>query len=159
MIPINFMFSINVILLCENLNAEAKLQIISKITRTFWQNLGYIVFFFYLCMVKFEKTRLSMKIYNILFAAFLSFSLLPATAQKVTLGSCHTKDGGEYSGEMQSGKPQGKGKTTWKNGNTYEGEYVKGKRQGYGVYTFFDGEKYEGQWFQDQQHGQGTYYF
>jgi hypothetical protein len=60
---------------------------------------------------------------------------------------------------MISGKPHGKGKTTYKNGDFYEGEYGKGKRQGYGIYTFADGEKYEGQWFQDQQHGKGTYYF
>ena len=65
-------------------------------------------------------------------------------AQKITLGTCTTKDGGEYSGEMVGGKPQGKGKATYKNGNRYEGSYVKGKRQGYGIYTFFDGEKYEG---------------
>ena len=49
-----------------------------------------------------------------------------ATAQGITLGSCTTRDGGEYNGEMAQGKPNGKGKTTWKNGNWYEGEYVKG---------------------------------
>ena len=66
-------------------------------------------------------------------------------AQKITLGSAKTKDGGDYNGEMVSGKPNGKGRTIYKNGNSYEGEYVKGKRQGYGVYTFADGEKYEGE--------------
>ena len=85
--------------------------------------------------------------------------ILPVGAQKITLGSCQTRDGGEYKGEMQSGKPHGKGKTVWKNGNTFEGQYEKGKRQGYGVFTFFDGEKYEGQWVQDHQHGKGTFYY
>ena len=84
---------------------------------------------------------------------------LPAGAQKLTLGSTTTKDGGKYNGEMQAGKPHGKGRTTYKNGNVYEGEYDKGNRQGYGVYTFNDGEKYEGEWFQNQQHGHGIYYF
>ena len=60
------------------------------------------------------------------------FILLAATsmamAQKVTLGACTTKDGGEYKGEMQSGKPHGKGITKWKNGNVFEGNYEKGKR-------------------------------
>ena len=70
-------------------------------------------------------------------------------AQKITLGSAKTKDGGDYNGEMVAGKPNGKGRTIYKNGNSYEGEYVKGKRQGYGVYIFADGEKYEGEWFQD----------
>ena len=51
-------------------------------------------------------------------------------AQKITLGSCVTKDGGQYKGEMFQGKPHGKGNTVFKNGDTYEGEYVKGKRQG-----------------------------
>ena len=91
----------------------------------------------------------------------LAMLALPLTAmgQKVTLGSCVTKDGGEYQGEMSGGKPQGKGRARYKNGDVYEGEYVKGRRQGYGVYSFSDGEKYEGQWFQDQQHGKGTFYF
>jgi hypothetical protein len=79
---------------------------------------------------------------------FLNVLLLASSvvmAQKVTLGACVTKDGGNYQGEMQSGKPHGKGVTKWKNGNVFEGNYEKGKRQGYGVYTFFDGEKYEGE--------------
>ena len=38
-------------------------------------------------------------------------------AQKITLGSAKTKDGGDYNGEMVSGKPNGKGRTIYKNGN------------------------------------------
>lgn len=92
-------------------------------------------------------------------SVFMLFLPLCGSAQKISMGSCTTRDGGEYKGEMVAGKPHGKGNTVFKNGDTYEGEYAKGKRQGYGVYTFSDGEKYEGQWFQDQQHGQGTFYF
>ena len=66
---------------------------------------------------------------------------LTMTAQKLTLGSVTTKDGGSYQGELLQGKPHGKGTTNYNNGNVYEGEYVKGKRQGFGIYTFFDGEK------------------
>ena len=47
-------------------------------------------------------------------------------AQKITLGSCMTRDGGQYQGEMVGGKPQGKGRAIYTNGNFYEGEYVKG---------------------------------
>ena len=61
---------------------------------------------------------------------------LSMTAQRITLGSATTKDGGIYQGELLQGKPYGKGTTSYSNGNTYEGEYVKGKRQGYGIYTF-----------------------
>ena len=92
--------------------------------------------------------------YKIRIAAWMLFFIpLSAGAQKISLGSCTTKDGGQYKGEMVSGKPQGKGATVFPNGDTYEGNYLKGKREGYGVYTFSDGEKYEGQWMQDQQHG------
>ena len=69
----------------------------------------------------------------------LFFIPLSAGAQKISLGSCTTKDGGQYKGEMVSGKPQGKGATVFPNGDTYEGNYLKGKREGYGVYTFSDG--------------------
>ena len=49
--------------------------------------------------------------------------LLPVGAQKMTLGTSKTKDGGDYNGELQAGKPHGKGRTVYKNGNVYEGEY------------------------------------
>ena len=65
---------------------------------------------------------------------------LSMAAQKITLGSVKTKDGGQYQGEIMMGKPHGKGRTVYKNGNTYEGQYEKGKRQGYGTYIFFDGD-------------------
>ena len=99
--------------------------------------------------------------YKRLTITLLMSLILPLSvgAQKISLGSTTTKEGGDYQGEMMLGKPHGKGKVQYKNGNIYEGEYVKGKRQGFGIYTFFDGEKYEGEWFQDQQHGNGTYYF
>ena len=94
--------------------------------------------------------------YKISVASLMLFFIpLSMGAQKISLGSCITKDGGQYKGEMVSGKPQGKGATVFPNGDTYEGNYLKGKREGYGVYTFADGEKYEGQWMQDQQHGKG----
>ena len=73
----------------------------------------------------------------------------------IKIGTYTFNDGAIYSGELKSGKPNGKGKTTFPTGDIYEGEYVKGKRQGSGTYIFTAGEKYEGEWFQDQQHGHG----
>ena len=70
-----------------------------------------------------------------------------------------TKDGGDYYGELKSGKPEGYGRAIYNNGNMYEGNFENGMRHGYGVYVFSDGERYEGQWYQDQQHGKGIYYF
>ena len=58
-------------------------------------------------------------------------STISLQAQKITLGTYKMKDGGEYKGEMQAGKPHGKGRTVWKDGDVFEGEYVKGKRQFY----------------------------
>ena len=105
------------------------------------------------------EIRIRMNKIRYTFSTIIIMLPLVLMAQKITLGSCTTKDGGEFQGEMVQGKPHGKGKTVYKNGNWYEGEYEKGKRQGFGTYTFFDGEKYEGEWFQDQQHGKGVYYF
>lgn len=79
--------------------------------------------------------------YKINLISFLLISLpLCSFAQKISLGSCVTRDGGQYKGEMVGNKPNGKGTTVFKNGDTYEGSYVKGKRNGYGIYTFADGE-------------------
>ena len=78
----------------------------------------------------------------------MTMGAVAVSAQRITLGSCKMPDGGSYQGEMQAGKPHGKGRTTWKDGDMFEGEYVKGKRQGFGTYTFADGEKYEGEWMQ-----------
>ena len=79
--------------------------------------------------------------YKHIFSIFLMVTAsISMSAQKLTLGTCTTRDGGEYKGEMVAGKPHGKGKATYKNGNWYEGQYAKGKREGYGVYTFADGE-------------------
>ena len=62
-----------------------------------------------------------MKLRYIIFAILWS-ATTHLSAQKMTLGSCTLKDGGEYKGEMMAGKPHGKGKTVWKDGDTFEGE-------------------------------------
>ena len=67
------------------------------------------------------------KLISILFIA----SPVSLYAQKIYLGSCTTRDGGQYKGEMSGGKPNGKGTTIFKTGDTYEGSYLKGKRDGY----------------------------
>ena len=82
---------------------------------------------------------------NNILTLLIFFLPLGVSAQKITVGSCNTMDGGLYKGEMAGGKPHGKGNTLYSNGEIYEGEYVKGRRQGYGVRTFSDGKRYEGQ--------------
>ena len=79
-----------------------------------------------------------MKKKYIIYAFFLL--TIPATVNaQIKIGNYTFKDGGEYTGEMKSRKPNGKGKTVYKNGDAYEGEYVKGLREGYGIYTKKDG--------------------
>ena len=99
-----------------------------------------------------------MKKKYIIYAFFLL--TIPATVNaQIKIGNYTFKDGGEYTGEMKSRKPNGKGKTVYKNGDAYEGEYVKGLREGYGIYTKKDGERYEGNWYQNVRHGKGIKYF
>ena len=57
--------------------------------------------------------------YIIILLLHLSTTLF---GQTVEIGSCITKDGGNYYGQMFRGKPNGKGKTTYKKGDVYEGE-------------------------------------
>ena len=87
-----------------------------------------------------QHTKLSCRSKCFFLALALAMASVDASAQKISLGSCITRDGGQFKGEMVSGKPQGKGTTIYKNGDTYEGSYMKGKREGYGVYTFSDGK-------------------
>lgn len=87
-----------------------------------------------------------MKKKYILYAFFLFAIPFSGNAQ-IKIGNYTFKDGAEYTGEIKSRKPNGKGKTLFKNGDTYEGEYVKGKREGYGVYIKKDGERFEGNWY------------
>ena len=54
---------------------------------------------------------------NKIFAYILLFLPLSINAQKITLGSCVTHDGGMYKGELMNGKPHGKGVTVFKNGD------------------------------------------
>ena len=74
----------------------------------------------------------------------LSCSIITIQGQKLKIGTYTFKDGAVYTGDLEGGRPNGKGKTVFKNGDVYEGQYVKGKRQGKGIYTFPDGEKYDG---------------
>lgn len=58
------------------------------------------------------KNRIIVKNYILLL--FIAALPMLCSAQKITLGSCETKDGGMYQGELVSGKPNGKGKTVYK---------------------------------------------
>ena len=58
-----------------------------------------------------KKKAMNRKKYIINILTYLLFlTPLSASAQKITLGSATTKDGGQYQGEMMQGKPHGKGR-------------------------------------------------
>ena len=62
----------------------------------------------------------------IIIGLMLIAGISSAWAQKVVIGNyIFPKDKATYYGELEGGKPHGKGKTTFKSGDTYEGEYVK----------------------------------
>jgi len=63
----------------------------------------------------------------------------------------------EYVGELQNGKPHGKGSITYENEEIYDGEWKEGLKEGKGTLTSPDGSKYEGEWKNDKMEGQGTY--
>ena len=55
----------------------------------------------------------------------LSVFSVGSFAQKITLGASITHYGGQDKGQMQAGKPQGKGSTVFKNGDIFEGNMSK----------------------------------
>ncbi|MBQ2055012.1 MAG: glycosyl hydrolase family 25 [Bacteroidaceae bacterium] len=62
--------------------------------------------------------------------------------------------GGQYTGEVVDGKPQGYG--TWTNSQlTYKGEWKKGQRNGFGISTWKNGNVYRGEYKNDRICGQG----
>jgi len=60
---------------------------------------------------------------------------------------------GKYFGEIVSGKPHGKGTTTYTGGHKYEGEWNDGEQHGRGTFTWSDGRKYTGIFKNGKQYG------
>ena len=73
------------------------------------------------------------------------------------LVGCSTKV--EYAGDLQDGKPHGKGTITYENGDSYEGEWKDDVMAGQGTYTWPNRNKYEGEWKNGKKHGEGTIFY
>ena len=67
-----------------------------------------------------QKRMISKRRYTALILSLTFF--MAAFAQKLQVGSYTFKDGSIYTGELVSGKPNGKGRTVFKNGDIYEGD-------------------------------------
>jgi hypothetical protein len=65
-------------------------------------------------------------------------------------------DGSRYEGDFQNGYRTGRGVQVWPDGARYEGEYREGNFSGNGVYTWPDGSRYQGQFRNSNLHGQGV---
>ena len=57
---------------------------------------------------------------------------------------------GNYEGEWENGKPNGKGCYKARDGEKFEGRFLDGEFHGQGVLSFPDGVVYEGEWKQGQ---------
>jgi ABC-type glutathione transport system ATPase component len=65
--------------------------------------------------------------------------------------------GGEYTGHLQNGIPNGHGRLLLPNGTGYDGEWRNGKPHGRGTITYKSGASYEGNLVNGKQHGSGVY--
>jgi len=63
---------------------------------------------------------------------------------------------GDYAGELQEGRPEGRGVWGSFGGTVYEGEWKAGVREGRGVYRHADGNVYDGEWKTDKREGRGV---
>ena len=66
--------------------------------------------------------------------------------------------GGNYSGEFQHGKIDGKGIYTFIDGSTYRGKFRNNVRCGYGMMEYATTQSiYIGEWSNNYRHGRGKY--
>ncbi|OQR97193.1 hypothetical protein ACHHYP_12616 [Achlya hypogyna] len=66
--------------------------------------------------------------------------------------------GDKYSGELQQGRPWGRGTCRYANGAVYAGEWVDGHRQGNGVFVDVDGSTIDGVWANGQPAKENSLY-
>ncbi|MGF7049494.1 hypothetical protein J2T13_004015 [Paenibacillus sp. DS2015] len=113
-----------------------------------------------------------------LFISFLACFMLITFTQTLTSEAKSEKvslklsNGATYYGEVNNGKPHGKGTMTWSKSKTYSGEWVTGKRSGYGKYITTEKDYeyssmeeggdptliiYMGYWNNDMFNGEGVY--
>jgi hypothetical protein len=58
-------------------------------------------------------------------------------------------DGGKYEGQIENGKPNGRGSLIYRNGTRYEGEFKEGRWNGKGTFSFPDAERWVGEFRKD----------
>jgi len=93
---------------------------------------------------------------NILSNAYRVGSAAAPAPAASNIGTLNYTDGGVYEGEIQNGKPHGKGKIGWPDGENYIGDFANGAQHGNGKYTWANGNTYEGGYAENLPHGSGT---
>ena len=73
-------------------------------------------------------------------------------------GSLKYPNGDIYTGEFNSGRPNGDGKMIYANGDLYVGSFFQGQMHGIGDYTWADSNRYIGQFIAGNLEGRGSYY-
>ena len=71
-------------------------------------------------------------------------------------GKYYYAGGSLYEGNLKNGEYAGKGSIQWKNGNTYTGDWKDSKMDGFGTKKWGDGTVYTGDWKNDLCDGKGT---
>ena len=66
---------------------------------------------------------------------------------------------GDYEGEMEGDKRQGKGIFNYKNGDKYEGNWENDMKNGNGILIYKCGNKYEGEWKNDIKEGKNSKFY
>jgi len=85
---------------------------------------------------------------------------LDGDGSDINTGRLTFKDGSLYEGEIENGKPNGKGKYTFISGDfsqRYEGDFVDGKFHGKGKFTMSDDHEYEGDFVEGAFQGKGKW--
>jgi hypothetical protein len=92
---------------------------------------------------------------KIILTVCLLISFLNIHAQNSSIDTLHFGSD-QYIGEVQNGKPNGKGKYYYTDGSLYDGNFKKGEYYGNGMVKWASGNSYSGEWKDSKMEGIGT---
>ena len=81
-----------------------------------------------------------------------------AARKEKTYTGCKTIPYGDgtYTGQLETGSPNGRGTHVYGGGNVYDGEWDHGTFEGHGTFKWVDGSVYTGGWHKNMYHGEGV---
>ncbi len=89
--------------------------------------------------------------------SYLTYEKINEALKKETQSGFVTKvmESGTYTGYMDDGVIDGKGKMVFNDGSTYDGFWKYGSQHGHGTMNWSNGVKYTGEWINGERTGQG----